>query len=71
MERVKKVTSSKDKIWRDSHGGFHGDGMMFQQISFEDSKILDEIKDNDSWRPMPLNQNIVALVYGIDVGVVS
>ena len=50
----------------DSHGGFHGDGMMFQQISFEDSKLSDEIKDNGSWKPMPLSQNIKALVYGIE-----
>lgn len=51
----------------DSHGGFHGDGMLFQQISFEDSKFSDEIKDNDGWKPMPLSQNMEALVYGIEV----
>lgn len=51
----------------DSHGGFHGDGMLFQQISFEDSKLTDEIKDNDGWKPMPLSQNMEALVYGIEV----
>lgn len=50
----------------DSHGGFHGDGMMFQQITFEDSMLSDEIKDNDSWKPLPLSQNIEALVYGIE-----
>lgn len=50
----------------DSHGGFHGDGMLFQQISFEDSKLSDEIKDNDGWKPMPLSQNMEALVYGIE-----
>ena len=52
----------------DSHGGFHGDGMMFQQISFEDSELSDEIKDNGSWNPMPLSENIEALVYGIKEG---
>ena len=51
----------------DSHGGFHGDGMLFQQISFEDSKFSDEMKDNDGWKPMPLSQNMEALVYGIEV----
>lgn len=50
----------------DSHGGFHGDGMMFQQITFEDSKLLDEIKDNGSWKTMPLSQNIEARVYGVE-----
>ena len=50
----------------DSHGGFHGDGMTFQQISFEDSELSDEIKDNGSWKKMPLSQNIEALVYGIE-----
>lgn len=51
----------------DSHDGFHGDGMLFQQISFEDSKFSDEIKYNDGWKPMPLSQNMEALVYGIEV----
>lgn len=50
----------------DSHGGFHGDGMMFQAISFDDNNVLDEIKDNDNWKPMPLSENITALVYGVD-----
>lgn len=55
----------------DSHGGFHGDGMMFQQILFEDSKLSDEIKDNDSWKPMPLGQSMEALVYGTEEGTSS
>lgn len=50
----------------DSYGGFHGDGMMFLQISFEDNELSDEIKDNGSWHPMPLSENIEALVYGIE-----
>lgn len=55
----------------DSHGGFHGDGMMFQQILFEDSDLSDEIKDNGNWNPMPLSENIEALVYGIEEGTSS
>ena len=61
---VRKGTVLMDS---DSHGGFHGDGMLFQQISFGDSKLSDEIKDNDGWKPMPLSQNMEALVYGIEV----
>lgn len=62
------IDVSKGTILTDSnsHGGFHGDGMLFQQISFEDSKLSNEIKDNDGWNPMPLSQNMEALVYGIE-----
>ena len=49
----------------DSHSGFHGDGMLFQQLSFEDDKVSYEIKNNHNWKSMPLNRNIEALVYGI------
>lgn len=60
---VRKGTVLMDS---DSHGGFHGDGMLFQKILFEDSKFSDEIKDNDGWKPMPLSKNMEALVYGIE-----
>lgn len=49
----------------DSHSGFHGDGLLFQKISFEDEKVLDEIKDNQNWKSLPLSRNIEALLYGI------
>ena len=49
----------------DSHGGSHGDGMLFQQISFEDDKVLEEIKGNQNWKAFPLSRNIEALVYGV------
>ena len=51
----------------DSHGGPHGDGLLFQQISFEDSKVLEEIKGNQNWKSFPLSRNIEELVYGVKV----
>jgi len=59
------VSSGKNVEESDSHGGFHGDGLLVQKISFEDDKVLDEIKDNQKWKAFPLSRNIEALVYGI------
>ena len=49
----------------DSHGGFHGDGILFQKLSFEDDEVLEEIKGNLNWKSLPLSRSIEALVYGI------
>lgn len=59
------VSSGKNVEESDSHGGFHGDGLLVQKISFEDDKVLDEIKDNQKWKAFPLSRNIEALAYGV------
>jgi len=59
------VSSGKNVEESDSHGGFHGDGLLVQKISFEDDKVLDEIKDNQNWKAFPLSRNIEALAYGV------
>lgn len=60
------IDVSKGTVLTDSDS--HGDGMLFQQISFEDGEVSIEIKDNGNWNPLPLSENIEALVYGIEEG---
>ena len=50
---------------RDTHGGFHGDGMSFLKLSFPDSTLADAIAADPNWNPLPLSDLTTALVYGI------
>jgi len=60
---VSKGTLVKDM---DSHGGFHGDGMSFIEITFSDTDqdLVEQIKSNGGWNGLPLTENLSAAVYG-------
>lgn len=56
------VVSSKD-----THGGFHGDGNTYVEISFDDDSgtaLANTMSDNGDWRAFPLSNNLQAVVYG-------
>ncbi|MDD3394496.1 MAG: hypothetical protein PHG19_07640 [Anaerotignum sp.] len=55
----------------DTHGGFHGDGTTFIELSFSDENCLEEIKKNSDWKQLPLTDNLTALVYGKVIGQTS
>lgn len=46
----------------DSHGGFHGDGLTFIELSFPDDSFGTSIQDR--WHPLPLSGNLNAFIYG-------
>ena len=48
----------------DSHGGFHGDGMRVVALAFSND-LSGQIVGSDGWKPLPLSQNLTALVYGL------
>lgn len=52
----------------DSHGGFHGDGITFLVVEFEDDSCLNQIKGNSSWKQLPVNYPVDALLYGTQSG---
>ena len=52
----------------DSHGGFHGDGITFLEIAFEDDTCLSQIKGNTSWKQLPVSYPVDALLYGTQNG---
>jgi len=62
-----KINVSSGRIVEesDSHGGVHGDGMLLQKLSFEDDKVLNEIKGNQNWKQFPVSRNVEAIVYGM------
>lgn len=52
-------------ICEDSHGGFHGDGKTYVVLSFSDDTVQDQIASSTVWNPLPLSENLAALVYGL------
>ena len=49
----------------DDHGGFHGDGITFVELSCADSGVLDQIREDNNWKVFPLDRAVQALVYGV------
>ncbi len=50
--------------YEDSHGGFHGDGVLYCGLKFPDGKIEKEMEENSRWRPLPLKEDMKNLLYG-------
>lgn len=51
----------------DTHSGFHGDGTMYATIKVKDKvadKLYAEITESNSWRKLPLSENIQLIMYG-------
>lgn len=52
---------------RDSHGGFHGDGLLAVTISFTQEQadmLLEQFPVLAQWREFPLSANLNAALYG-------
>lgn len=47
-----------------THGGFHGDGTTYIELSFPNNAYLEAIKQNSAWHLLPLNKELNTLVYG-------
>lgn len=50
----------------DTHGGFHNDGTTFYAMSFLDDQFLDNVNTSSYWNKLPLDDNLNALLYGIN-----
>lgn len=51
----------------ENHGGFHGDGITFKKVDYSETdyqEIVDKIKENEDWKPLPLSKNLNWLIYG-------
>ena len=51
----------------DSHGGFHGDGAAYLEMTFTDEEqknLLEDLKNNTAWSNLPLSDNLNVAVYG-------
>lgn len=52
----------------DSHGGFHGDGIAFLEVVFEDDSLGNKMAINPSWCHLPVDDHVAALLYGVELG---
>lgn len=51
----------------DSHGGFHGDGKSYVEISFahdQNNTLTEEIEQSEHWSKFPLSDILHTAVYG-------
>ena len=69
ISKVLEVDVSKGTIVSemDNHGGFHGDGQTYIEIRFADTECLNAIQSSAAWKPLPLTQNGMALLYGVEM----
>lgn len=47
--------------YKDTHGGFHGDGETFIKVSLsgkQAEKVIDEIKNNKHWKRLPMSETM-------------
>jgi len=49
----------------ESHGGFHGDGMTYVALYFENDRVQSKIAENGGWKALPLSENLARLVRGL------
>lgn len=49
-------------------GGFHGDGVLCTTLNFDDQDCLEQIRQSGDWKPLPLSENLQAVVYGVQTG---
>lgn len=59
------ATEGTELSYSDTHGGFHGDGTKYIQLSFSDEEFVDSIKQSPEWKQLPLSTDLYTLIYGI------
>lgn len=53
--------------YKDTHGGFHGDGETLAKVIFNDSNsenILSQIVNSRDWNDLPMTENLNLIMYG-------
>lgn len=48
----------------DTHGGFHGDGMTYSRIRFEDKTFAKKAAVDPHWNALPMTENLSTLIWG-------
>ncbi len=61
------VSSGKIIYYKETHGGFHGDGDLYSEIKFTDNVVSEKIKQSNDWFKMPLTHNLNVVIYGGEV----
>lgn len=63
------LSSAQIKKQLDDHGGFHGDGSSYWELSFsaeEGAALEKSIQQTEGWRALPVSEEGEILLYGSD-----
>lgn len=55
---IGKVVSHKD-----THGGFHGDGVSYTVVQYPDDSIGEQMEESETWHTLPLPENLDTFLY--------
>ena len=50
--------------YKNSHGGFLGDGATAVTVKFRDGALKEQIEKDDRWHALPMSQNVSVALYG-------
>lgn len=59
------ITNGEILCFKDTHGGFLGDGECYAEVKFSDNSVSDKIKNE--WHKLPLTDNLNTVIYGGEV----
>ena len=59
------ITNGEILCFKDTHGGFLGDGECYAEVKFSDNSVSDKIKNE--WQKLPLTNNLNTVIYGGEV----
>ena len=48
--------------FKDSHGGFHGDGVSLMKVRYTDSSMVGKMAESKLWHEFPLSDNIQTFI---------
>lgn len=62
-----QAAKGKEIIYTDSHGGFHNDGTSYVVLQFSDDSLLDQLRNNKQWHPLPMDDTAKILAFGYEL----
>ena len=65
------ISHARARVSTDSHGGLSRDGTACTVLQALDGSLLEQIRTDDRWRPLPMDETTRILAYGSDDGTTS
>lgn len=60
-----KIPAQEFSVDYKDYGAFRGQGTACTSLQFADDAFLEQIQEQDVWKPFPLNETTQELVYGV------
>lgn len=65
------ISHARARVSTDSHGGLSRDGTACTVLQALDGSLLEQIRTDGRWRPLPMDKTTRILAYGYDDGITS